>query len=106
MRNLDSQNFRINPSPSTGDFFEDLGNKLHLNDSDQSLLDLFASASQKNDVIYDENCLFGFTAGYILPERLEKFGMKGDILDFVKSGIPVQLELLCSLGISKRSEIR
>ena len=47
MQNLDSQNFRINPSPSSGDFLEDLGNELHLNDSDQSLLDLFASASQK-----------------------------------------------------------
>ena len=92
MQNLDSQNFRINPYLSSGDFLEDLGNELHLNDSDQSLLDLFASASQKNDVIYDENCLFDFTAGHILPERLEEFGMKGDILDFVKSGIPVQLE--------------
>ena len=92
MRNLDSQNFRINPSPSSGDFLEDLGNELHLNDSDQSLLDLFASVSQKNDVIYDENCLFDFIAGHILPERLEEFGMKSNILDFVKSGIPVQLE--------------
>ena len=71
---------------------EDLGQELHLNDSDQSLLDLFASASQKNDVIYDENCLFYFTAGHILPERLEEFGMENNVLDFVKSGIPVQLE--------------
>ena len=71
---------------------EDLGCELHLNNSDQFLLDLFASASQENDVIYDENCLFDFTAGHILPERLEEFGMESNVLDFVKSGIPNQLE--------------
>ena len=87
MQDLNSKNFRINPSPTSGDFLEDLGHKLHLNGSDQSLLDLFASASQNNDVIYDETCLFGFTAGHILPERLEEFGMESNILDFVKSGI-------------------
>ena len=75
---MDSTKFRSNPSPSSGDFLEDLGQELHLNDSDQSLLDLFASASQKNDVIYDENCLFYFTAGHILLERLEEFGMENN----------------------------
>ena len=47
---------------------------------------------KKNDVIYDENCLFDFTAGHILPERLEEFGMESNLLDFVTSGIPVKLE--------------
>ena len=83
----DFKNFRINPSPTSGDFLEDLGHELHLNGTDQSLLDLLASASQKNDVIYDENCLFDFTAGHILPECLEEFGMERNVLDFVKSGI-------------------
>ena len=36
MQGLNSKNFRINPSPTSGEFLEDLGHELHLNDSDQS----------------------------------------------------------------------
>ena len=92
MQHLDSQKLRINPSPNSGDFMEDLSHELQFADSDQSLLDLFGSASQKNDVIYQENCQFDFTAGHLIPERLKEFGMKKDVLDFVKSGIPVHLD--------------
>ena len=56
------------------------------------LLDLVGSASQKNDVIYQENCQFDFSAGHLIPEHLKEFGMKKDVLDFVKSGIPVHLD--------------
>ena len=47
MQHLDSQKLRINPSPNFGDFMEDLSHELQFADSDQSLLDLFGSASQK-----------------------------------------------------------
>ena len=60
--------------------------------SDQALLDLFGSTTQKNDVIYQENCQFDFTAGHLIPERLQEFGMKNGVLKFVKFGIPVQLD--------------
>ena len=53
---------------------------------------MFGSASQKNDVIYQENCQFDFTAGHLIPEHLKEFAMKKDVLDFVKSGIPVHLD--------------
>ena len=33
--------------------------------TDQALLDLFGTASQKNDVVYQENCQFDFTAGHL-----------------------------------------
>ena len=92
MQHLDSQKLRINPSPNSGDFLGDLSHELQFADSDQSLLDLFGSASQKNDVIYQENCQFDFTAGHLIPERLKEFRMKKDVLDFVKSGIPVHLD--------------
>ena len=92
MQHLDSEKLRINPSPNSGDFMEDLSHELQFADSDQSLLDLFGSASQKNDVIYQENCQFDFTAGHLIPERLKEFDMKKDVLDFVKSGIPVHLD--------------
>ena len=92
MQHLDSQKLQINPSPNSFDFMEDLSHELQFADSDQSLLDLFGSASQKNDVIYQENCQFDFTAGHLIAERLKEFGMKKDVLDFVKSGIPVHLD--------------
>lgn len=92
MRNLDLDNLQINPSPTSGDFLENLSYELQSSDSDQSLLDLFGTVSQKSDIIYEENCKFDFTAGHLIPERLEEFGMKNDVLDFVKSGIPVQLD--------------
>ena len=92
MQHLDSQKLRINPSPNSGDVLEDLSHELQFADSDQSLLDLFGSASQKNDVIYQENCQFDLTAGHLIPEHLKEFGMKKDVLDVVKSGIPVQLD--------------
>ena len=92
IQDLDPQKFKINPSPSSGDFLEDLCHELEFSDSDQPLLDLFGSASQKNDVVYQENCQFDFTAGHLFPERLQEFGMKNDVLSYVKSGIPVQLD--------------
>ena len=92
MQNLDFHKLRINPSPRSGDFLEELSHELQFSDSDQALLDLFGSASQKNDVIYQENCQFDFTLGHLIPECLQEFGMKNDVLDFVKFGIPVQLD--------------
>ena len=92
MQNLDSQKLRINPSPTSGDFLEELSNELQSSDSDQFLLDLFGTTTQENDIIYQENCKFDFTAGHLIPERLEEFGMRNDVLDFVRSGIPVQLD--------------
>ena len=92
IQDLDPQKFKINPSPISGDFLEDLCHELEFSDSDQALLDLFGSASQKNDVVYQENCQFDFTAGHLFPERLQEFGMKNDVLSYVKSGIPVQLD--------------
>ena len=92
IQDLDPQKFKINPSPSSGDFLEDLCHELKFSDSDQAFLDLFGSASQKNDVVYQENCQFDFTAGHLFPERLQEFGMKNDVLSYVKSGIPVQLD--------------
>ena len=44
--------------------------------SDQALLDLFGSTTQKNDAIYQGNCQFDFTAGHLIPERLQELGMK------------------------------
>ena len=92
MQDLDPQKFKINPSPNSGDFLEDLSYELKFSDSDQALLDLFGSASQENDVVYQENCQFDFTAGHLFPEGLQEFGMKNDVLSYVKSGIPVQLD--------------
>ena len=92
IQDLDPEKFKINPSPSSGDFLEDLCHELKFSDSDQPLLDLFGSASQKNDVVYQENSQFDFTAGHLFPERLQEFGMKNDVLSYVKSGIPVQLD--------------
>ena len=106
MQHLDSQKLRINPSPNSGDFLEDQSHELQFADSDQSLLDLFGSTSQKNDVIYQENCQFDFTAGHLIPEHLNEFGMKKDVLDFVKSGIPVHLDSPLHPGDISRSEIR
>ena len=104
-QNLDSQKLRINPPPRSGDFLADLSHQLQFSDSDQSLLDLFGSASQKNDVIYQENCQFDFTACHPIPERLQEFGMRNEVLDFVKSGIPVQLDSPLFLGEISQSEI-
>ena len=92
MQDLDPQKFKINPSPGSGDFLEELSHELKFGDSHQALLDLFGSASQKNDVVYQENCQFDFTAGHLFPERLQEFGMKNDVLSYIKSGIPVQLD--------------
>ena len=92
MQDLDPQKFKINPSPDSGDFLEELSHELKFSDSDQALLDLFGSASQKNDVVYQENCQFDFTAGHLFPERLQEFGMKNDVLSYVKFGIPIQLD--------------
>ena len=85
MQDFDHQKFKINLFPSSGDFPEDLSHELKFSDSDQALLDLFDSASQKNDVIYQEDCQFDFTAGHLFSERLQEFGMKNDILSYVKS---------------------
>ena len=79
MQDLDPQKFKINPSPSSGDFLEELSHELQFSDSDQALLDLFGSAAQKNDVVYQENCQFDFTAGHPFPERLQEFGMKNKL---------------------------
>ena len=76
MQDLDPQKLKINPSPGSGDFLEELSHEFKFSDSDQALLDLFGSASQKNDVVYQENCQFDFTAGHLFPERLKEFGMK------------------------------
>ena len=92
MQDLDPQKFKINRSQGSGDFLEDLSHELKFSDSDQALLDLFGSASQKNDVVYQEDCQFDFTAGHLFPEHLQEFGMKNDVLSYVKSGIPVQLD--------------
>ena len=58
---------------------EELSNELQSNDSDQSLLDLFGTATQENDIIYQEDCKFDFTAGHLIPERFEEFGMRNGI---------------------------
>ena len=92
IQDLDSQKLRVNPSPRSGDFLDDLSQELKYSDSDQDLLDLFGSASQKNDIIYQENCQSDFTAGHLIPERLLEYGMKNDVLNFVQYGIPVQLD--------------
>ena len=92
MQNLDSNKLRINLSPTSGNFLDELSNELQSSDLDQSLLDLFGTASQKNDLIYQKNCKFDFTAGHLISEHSQEFGMKNDVLDFVKSGIPVQLD--------------
>ena len=76
MQHLGPQKLRINPSPNSVDFLEDLSHELQFADSDQSLLDLVGSASQKNDLIYQENCQFDFTAGHLIPEYLKEFSMK------------------------------
>ena len=102
MQDLDPQKFKINPSPGSGDFLEELSHELKFSDSDQALLDLFGSASQKNDVVYQENCQFDFTAGHLFPECLQEFGMKNDVLSYVKSGIPVQLDSPLYSGDIKR----
>ena len=88
IQDVDSQKLRVNPSPRSGDFLDDLSQELKYSDSDQDLLDLFGSASQKNDIIYQENCQSDFTAGHLIPE----YGMKNDVLNFVQYGIPVQLD--------------
>ena len=90
---MDPQKFKINKSPSSGDLLEELSHELQFSDSDQALPDLFGSASQKNDVIYQENWQFDFTAGGLIPERLQEFGMKNDVFNYVKFGIPAQLDL-------------
>ena len=92
MQDLDPQKFKINPSPGSGDFLEELSHEPKFSDSDQALLDLFGSASQKNDLAYQENCQFDFTAGQLFLECLQDFGMENDVLSFVKFGIPVQLD--------------
>ena len=74
------------------DFLEELSDELQFSDSHQALLDLFGSASQKNDVVYQENCQFDFTAGHLILERLQEFVMKNDVLTFVKFGIPVPFD--------------
>ena len=91
MQDLDYQKL-INPSPRSGDFVDELSQELKNSDSDQDLLDLFGSASQKNDIVYQENCQFDFTAGHLIPECLQEYGMKNDVLNFVQFGIPVQLD--------------
>ena len=92
MQDLDPQKFKINPSASSGDFLEELSHELQFSDSDQALPDLFGSALQKTDVIYQENCQFDFATGHLMPEHLQEFGMKNDVLNFEKFGIPVQLD--------------
>ena len=80
MQYLDFQKLQINQS---GDFLEDLSHGLQFAGSDPSLLDLFGSASQKNDLIYQEDCQFDFTAGHLIPEHLKELGMNKDVLAFV-----------------------
>ena len=53
---------------------------------------MFGPDSQKNDIIYQENCQSDFTAGHLIPERSQEYGMKNDVLNFVQYGIPVQLD--------------
>ena len=47
MQDLNPQKFKINLSPDSGDFLEELSHELKFGDSDQALLDLFGSASEK-----------------------------------------------------------
>ena len=105
IQDLDSQKLRVNPSPRSGDFLDDLSQELKYSDSDQDLLDLFGSASQKNDIIYQENCQSHFTAGHLIPERLREYGMKNDVLNFVQYGISLQLDSPLYSGDIKPSEI-
>ena len=70
MQDLDPQKFKINLSTCSGDFLEELSHELKFSDSDQALLDLIGSALQKNNVVYEENCQFDFTAGQLFPECL------------------------------------
>ena len=69
MQDLDNQKLRINPSPRSGDILDELSQELKFSDFDQALLDLFGSTSQKNDIVYQKNCQFDFTAGHFIPER-------------------------------------
>ena len=57
-------------------FFEDLSAEFRVNNVDSSLNDLFKNASQKRDVVDDENVEFDFTAGLLHSDRLKQFGMK------------------------------
>ena len=52
MRNLDLDSLQINLSPTSGDILDELSHELQLSDSDQSLLNLFGTASQRNEIIY------------------------------------------------------
>ena len=101
MQDLDNQKLRINLTPKSAD---ELSQELKFSGSDQALLDLFGYTSQKNDVIYQENCQFDFNAAHLIPERLQEFGMKNDVLNFVKFGIPVQLDSLLYNGDIKRKQ--
>ena len=84
---------------------EDLSHEFQFSDSDQSLLDLFGSALQKDDLIYQENCQFDFTAGHLIPEHLQEFGMKKDIF---LSGLKSLFNWihLCIQETSSQSEIK
>ena len=86
------------PSPDSNDFFGDLCGELQANNVDSPLKDLFKNASQKRNVLYDENAEFDFTAGFLRPERLKEFGMKKSALNLVEKGIPVNLSYLLFPG--------
>ena len=69
MQDLDNQKLRIYLSPRSGDILDELSQGLKFSDFDQALLDLFGSTSQKNDIVYQKNFQFDFTAGHLIPER-------------------------------------
>ena len=105
MRDLDSKNFRINPSPSSGDFLEDLDHELHLNDSDQSLLDLFASSSQK--MMSSMTRIAYLILLLVISSQSVWKNLVWKVMFWTLSSLESRFNcnLLCSLGISKRSEI-
>ena len=70
--NLDT--LKRNPSPDSNDFFGDLCGEFRVSNVDSPLKDLFKSASQKRNVLYDENAEFDFTAGSLHSERLRNLG--------------------------------
>ena len=91
MSNFNLDALKRNPSPDSNDFLGDLCGEFQVNNVDSPLKDVLKNASQKHNVLYDENAEFDFTAGFLHPERLKEFGMKKSVLDLVEKGIPANL---------------
>ena len=57
--NFDLGMLKRNPSPDSNDFLADLSRELEVNNVVSPLKDLFQNASQKRNVLYDVNPIFG-----------------------------------------------